>query len=77
MTTISILLIILAIGLILIYLLDTEKKLVIPFFFVFMLVIALSATIGNDLSKTSKKKIEPKIKVECMNNKCDTTYIYE
>lgn len=45
--------------------------------FSLMLSAVITLLIDNDSSKTSKKRIEPKIKIECKNNKCDTTYIYE
>lgn len=40
-------------------------------------LFVVGVLVGNDYPKSSKKKITPKIKVECEDNKCDTTYIYE
>lgn len=52
-----------------------------PFYFMFMVVL-LSVAIGVELgirdTKTYKKPLKPtKIKVECINGKCDTSYVYE
>ena len=48
-------------------------------FGVFMLmisVLAIGVLIGENEIKNSKHKVTPVVKVECMNSKCDTTYIY-
>ena len=48
-------------------------------FGVFMLIIsvlAIGILIGEGEIKYSKYKVTPVVKVECMNTKCDTTYIY-
>ena len=39
-------------------------------------VLAIGILIGENEIKNSKHKVTPVVKVECMNTKCDTTYIY-
>ena len=39
-------------------------------------MIAIGVLIGENEIKRSKYKITPVVKVECMNMKCDTTYVY-
>jgi hypothetical protein len=39
-------------------------------------MIAMGVLIGENEIKHSKYKVTPVVKVECMNTKCDTTYIY-
>jgi hypothetical protein len=39
-------------------------------------MIAIGVVIGANEIKRSKHKVTPVIKVECMNSKCDTTYVY-
>ncbi len=39
-------------------------------------MIAIGVLIGENGIKHSKYKVTPVVKVECMNTKCDTTYIY-
>jgi len=39
-------------------------------------MIAIGVLIGENGIKHSKYKVTPVVKVECMNMKCDTTYVY-
>jgi hypothetical protein len=39
-------------------------------------MIAIGVLIGENGIKRLKYKITPVVKVECMNSKCDTTYVY-
>jgi hypothetical protein len=39
-------------------------------------MIAMGVLIGENEIKRSKYKVTPVVKVECMNSKCDTTYVY-
>jgi len=39
-------------------------------------MLAIGVLMGENETKHSKHKVTPVVKVECMNNKCDTTYIY-
>jgi hypothetical protein len=45
-----------------------------------VLLVLVSLGIGLEMglqsNKQVKHKIEPQVKVECVDNKCDTTYIY-
>lgn len=59
------------------YLYD-EKKDSAPFILLGLAgILVVGVLLGNESPKSSKKKITPKIRVECEDNKCDTTYIYE
>lgn len=66
----------LIVGITLIYLFDEEKNHVVVVTLGLMILTVMGTIIGNESPKSSKKKITPKIKVECEDNKCDTTYIY-
>lgn len=66
----------LIVGITLIYLLDEEKNDGVIVTLGLVILTAMGTIIGNESPKSSKKKITPKIKVECEDNKCDTTYIY-
>lgn len=39
-------------------------------------MLAIGVLMGKNEIKNSKHKVTPVVKVECMNTKCDTTYIY-
>ena len=65
------------VAIILIYILDEERNHAPLIGFALIGLVVMGAIFGSEISKSSKKKITPKIKVECENNKCDTTYIYE
>lgn len=69
--------IILMVGLFVIYVFDDEKDWTFVVGLSLVALIVLGIIMGKESPKSSKKKIEPKIKIECLNNKCDTTYIYE
>jgi len=69
--------ILLMMGIILIYFFDEQKDYTVVVGLGLIALFIISILIGNEAPKSSKKKITPKIKVECENNKCDTTYIYE
>lgn len=52
-----------------------------PYFFLVMLMV-MCVGIGMELglrdTKTYKKPLKPsKVQIECINGKCDTSYIYE
>jgi hypothetical protein len=40
-------------------------------------MLGLGVEFGLQVNQTVKHKIEPTIKIECVDNKCDTTYIYK
>lgn len=40
-------------------------------------MLGLGVEMGLKVDKTVKHKIEPQVKVECVDNKCDTTYVYK
>ena len=40
-------------------------------------MLGLGVEFGLRTDQTVKHKIEPTIKIECVDNKCDTTYIYK
>jgi len=46
-----------------------------------VLLVLVSLGIGLEMglqsNKQVKHKIEPQVKVECVDNKCDTTYVYK
>ncbi len=69
--------IILMVGILLTYLFDKQKDYTGVVGLGLIALLIMGILIGNEAPKSSKKKITPKIKVECENNKCDTTYIYE
>jgi hypothetical protein len=39
--------------------------------------LILGMLLGMEATRTSKQPIKPSIKIECVDGKCDTTYIYE
>ncbi len=39
-------------------------------------MLGLGIELGEREDKQVNKKIEPQVKIECVDNKCDTTYIY-
>ena len=39
--------------------------------------IILGMLLGMEATRTSKQPIKPSIRIECVDGKCDTTYIYE
>ena len=58
---------------------ESDNEVFMFVFGVFMLIIsvlAIGILIGEGEIKYSKYKVTPVVKVECMNMKCDTTYIY-
>jgi uncharacterized membrane protein len=58
---------------------ESDNEVFMFVFGVFMLIIsvlAIGILIGKGGIKYSKYKVTPVVKVECMNMKCDTTYIY-
>jgi hypothetical protein len=40
-------------------------------------MLGLGVEMGLQSNKQVKHKIEPQVKVECVDNKCDTTYVYK
>lgn len=69
--------VVLIIWITLIYFYDENKDLTVVVVLGLIALVVMGIIIGENFPKSSKKKITPKIKVECENNKCDTTYIYE
>ena len=56
---------------------DDGKKLILFGMFILIIsVLAIGILMGENEVKAVKHKVEPVIKTECMNTKCDTTYIY-
>lgn len=39
--------------------------------------LILGMLLGMEATRTSKQLIKPSIRIECVDGKCDTTYIYE
>ncbi len=39
--------------------------------------LLLGMLLGMEATRTSKQPIKPSIKIECVDGKCDTMYIYE
>lgn len=39
--------------------------------------LILGMLLGMEATRTSKQPIKPSIRIECVDGKCDTTYIYE
>jgi uncharacterized membrane protein len=68
--------VVLIVGITLIYKLDEEKDFAVVVMLGLVALVVIGMVIGEYFPKSSKKKITPKVKVECENNKCDTTYIY-
>lgn len=67
----------LIVGITLIYLFDEEKDFTVVVILGLVGIFVMGTIFVDNYPKSSKKKITPKIKVECEDNKCDTTYIYE
>ena len=55
---------------------DGRNTFIFGVFILSLSMIAIGVIIGANEIKRSKHKITPVVKVECMNSKCDTTYIY-
>ena len=55
---------------------DGRNMFVFGLFVLVLSVLAIGILIGENEIKNSKHKVTPVVKVECMNSKCDTTYIY-
>ena len=55
---------------------DMRNMFVFGLFILVLSVLAIGILIGENEIKNSKHKVTPVVKVECMNTKCDTTYIY-
>ena len=55
---------------------DGKNMFLFGIFLLILSILAIGVLIGEDEIKHTKHKVTPVIKVECMNTKCDTTYIY-
>lgn len=55
---------------------DMRNMFLFGMFMLVLSVLAIGILIGENEIKTVKHKVTPVVKVECMNTKCDTTYIY-
>lgn len=55
---------------------DGRNMFVFGMFMLVLSVLAIGILIGENEIKHSKHKVTPVVKVECMNTKCDTIYIY-
>jgi len=55
---------------------DGENMFLFGIFLLILSILVIGVLIGEDEIKHSKHKVTPVVKVECMNTKCDTTYIY-
>ena len=63
------------------YIHDEDREMIGLFLFMLAVITIIGMVIGSDIQleigTQSKKPIKPTIKVECINGKCDTTYIYK
>jgi hypothetical protein len=55
---------------------DGKNMFLFGMFILIISVLAIGVLMGKNEVKKVKHKVEPVIKTECMNTKCDTTYIY-
>ena len=55
---------------------DMRNMFIFALFILVLSVLAIGILLGENEVKKSKHKVTPVVKVECMNTKCDTTYIY-
>ena len=55
---------------------DSRNRFIFGLFILALSMVAIGVVIGENEIKHSKHKVTPVVKVECMNSKCDTTYIY-
>ena len=55
---------------------DGKNMFLFRIFLLILSILAIGVLIGEDEIKHTKHKVTPVVKVECMNTKCDTTYIY-
>jgi glucose uptake protein GlcU len=55
---------------------DGRNTFIFGMFILSLSMIAIGVIIGANEIKRSKYKVTPVVKVECMNSKCDTTYVY-
>ena len=55
---------------------DMRNMFLFGMFMLVLSVLAIGILMGENKIKKSKHKVTPVVKVECMNTKCDTTYIY-
>lgn len=55
---------------------DGKNTFIFGVFILSLSMIAIGVIIGVNEIKRSKYKVTPVVKVECMNSKCDTTYVY-
>lgn len=55
---------------------DGKNMFLFGMFILIISMLAIGVLMGKNEVKKVKHKVEPVIKTECMNTKCDTTYIY-
>ncbi len=55
---------------------DGKNMFLFGMFVLILSVFGMGVLVSQDEVKQVKHKVVPVIKVECMNSKCDTTYIY-
>lgn len=55
---------------------DMRNMFLFGMFMLVLSVLAIGILLGENETKNSKHKVTPVVKIECMNSKCDTTYIY-
>jgi len=55
---------------------DGKNMFLFGIFLLILSILAIGVLIGEDEIKHTKHKVTPVVKVECINTKCDTTYIY-
>jgi len=55
---------------------DGKNMFLFGMFILILSVFGMGVLVSQDEVKQVKHKVVPVIKVECMNSKCDTTYIY-
>jgi hypothetical protein len=56
---------------------DTDSMFVTGILVLTTTMLAIGALIGETIPKTTTKKLQPTMKIECINTKCDTTWEYD
>ena len=56
---------------------DTDSMFATGLVVLITTMLAIGALIGETIPRTTSKKLQPTMKIECINTKCDTTWEYE
>jgi hypothetical protein len=56
---------------------DTDAMFVTGVLVLTTTMLAIGALIGETIPRTTTKKLQPTMKIECINTKCDTTWEYD